>query len=303
MATLIIIGATGELGEKTLDAAISEDGTGWPGKLIATYNNSAPPKFHERVSWLKLDCADHKSVRELLASQNRLGAVLYCAVPKHGGAGGIGGDSVRAGIVEDVVNCAEAAVMLDARFIAVSTDLVFDGKIPEGERYEESSLTCPPNPYGKYKVEMERRLLGLSGKVVVARSSLILSMEGGKFGKGVQFVVDCLEGKHGEIEMFTDEWRNMSFADDLGRAMVELAKEECGHTGLIHLVSDEVTNRWELAKLLAKKLGLEDKLGVYAKSGLSSQSGLNRPLNCALSAKVRQAVLKTEIRGISEHLG
>lgn len=303
MATLIIIGATGELGKETLEAAIARDGTGWPGKIIATYNNSAPHKFHKRISWDKLDCADHKSVRELLAAQSRLGAVLYCAVPKHGGAAAKGSDSVRAGIVDDVVNCAEAVVMLGARFVAVSTDLVFDGKLPEGERYEEGAVTCPPNPYGKYKAEMERRLLGLSGKVVVARTSLILSMEGERYGKGVQFVVDCLEGKRGEIELFTDEWRNMSFADDLGKAMVELGREECRHTGLIHMVSDEVTNRWELANLLATKLGLEDKLGVMAKSGLSSQSGLNRPLNCALSTKVRQAVLKTQIRGISERLG
>lgn len=300
--SLIIIGGTGELGQKVVEAACSDKSTGWPGKIIATYFSSFPQKKHPRLVWQKLDCGDHKEMRSLIAQQNALGAVLYCAVPKHGGAAGKGGGPIRAGIVDDVVNCAEAVVMLGARFVVVSTDLVFDGHISPGELYTEKSPTCPPNPYGKYKEEMEDRLMGLSGKVVIARTSLILTMEEGNYGKGVQFIIDCLTGKHGEIELFTDELRNMSFADDLGLAMVELAKDDCRHNGLIHMASDETTNRWELAKLIAKKLGLEDKLGVHARNGLSTKSGLNRPLNCSLSTELRQSVLKTEIRGISERL-
>lgn len=303
MSTLIIIGATGELGRKTVEAACAEDGTGWHGEIIATYYSSAPKSLCSRVKWQKLDCSDHKEVRTLLASQASLGAVAYCAVPKHGGAAGKGGQAVRTGIVDDVVNAAEAVVMLGARFVAISTDLVFDGNIPAGDLYNEKSTTCPPNPYGKYKVDMEERLSGLSGKVVIARTSLILTLDEDYTGKGVQFVVDCMDGKHGEIEIFTDELRNMSFSDDLGKAIVELAKAECSHVGVVHMVSDDITNRWELAKLLARKLGKEHMLGKYAKSGLSAKSGLNRPLNCGLSTKLVKSVLKTRIRGVSERLG
>ncbi|KAI0562290.1 dTDP-4-dehydrorhamnose reductase [Gracilaria domingensis] len=300
--TLVIIGATGELGGKTILAACADDATGWPGDIVATYNNSPPVLGLSRVTWVKLDCSDHKAVRSLVVSLSELAAVVYCAVPKHGGAAGKGGALVRAGVVDDVVNCAEAVALIDAKFVMVSTDLVFDGSIPEGESYDEASKTCPPNPYGVYKQQMEQQLLALSGKIVVARTSLILTMDEPPYGKGIQFVVDCINGKKGEIELFTDEWRNMSFSDDLGRALVELAKPQCTHVGLIHMVSDEVTNRWELAKLLAKRLGLEDKLGKFAKSGLSAESGLNRPLNCALSTKLKNKVLTTHIDGISERL-
>lgn len=304
MATLIIIGGTGELGRKTVQAAQSTDHSGWSANIIATYHNNPPPHYHSRVTWTPLDCSDQKAVRSLIASQTALGAVIYCAVPKHGGAAGKGGDSVRIGIVDDVVNCAEASVMVGARFVAVSTDLVYDGQLPLGQRYVEDSIPSPLNAYGKYKVEMEQRLGRLSGGVVIARTSLILTMDKGPdYGKGVRFVVDCLQGKHGEIEIFTDELRNMSFADDLGLALVELAKKDCAFKGgIINLVSDEVTTRWELTKRVAVKLGLEDKLGGIVKSGLSAESGLNRPLNCALSTELRNRVLKTNIRGLSERL-
>lgn len=306
MPSLLIIGGTGELGEQTVAAAKATDGTGWDGEVIATYRLSAP-KQTKGVTWVRLNCDDHKALRSFIANQDSIGAVIYCAVPKHGGASGKGGETVRTGIIDDVVNCAEASVMVGARFVAVSTDLVFDGNLPEGQSYDESSPTCPPNPYGKYKQEMERQLLTLGGNVVIARTSLILTVGDEKLlhshGKGIQFVVDCIKGKHGEIELFEDELRSMSFSDDLGKAFVELGKKECQHRGIIHLVSDEVTNRWELAKLLAKKLGMEEQLGKTAKSGLSKESGLNRPLNCGLNTKVKNSVLKTKIRGISERLG
>lgn len=303
MSTLIIIGGTGELGRKTAAAALATDGTGWDGQIIATYHSSPPRRISNRIEWLPLDVADHKAVRSLLVSQPLLSTVLYCAIPKGGNASAKQNDKLRFGVVNDVVHCAEAVVLMGARFVAVSTDLVFDGKLPANESYTEESSTNPVNAYGKYKVEMEKQLLSLSGKVVIARTSLILTMDDNDYGKGMQFVVDCIKGKHGEIELFTDEVRNMSFSDDLGRAMVELGKPECEHVGLIHMVSDETTNRWELAKLVAKRIGCEQLLGKYAKSGLSTKSGLTRPLNCSLSTKLQSSVLKTHIQGITERLG
>lgn len=304
MRTLLIIGGTGELGRKVVAAAAASDGTGWSGEIIATYFSNFPAEVHApRVTWRKLDCRSHKDVRQLVVELHSLGAVLYCAVPKHTGAAGKQNPQLRAGIVDDVVNAAEAAVMVAAKFVVVSTDLVFDGKNAVGNRYNEKSPTSPLSPYAEYKSIMEEQLMGLSSKVIIARTSLILTLEEGYVGKGVQFVLDCINGKRGEIELFTDEWRNMSFADDLGKAMIELSKPECKHTGLLHMVSDEVTSRWEIAQLLAKELGLEHLLGKHAKSGLSSKSGLNRPENCALSTDLRKSVLKTHIRGVSERFG
>lgn len=303
MSTLIVIGATGELGSKTVQAACVSDASGWAGPIIGTYNSNPPPFSSPNVKWAKLDCGDHKAVRSLVASQMSLGAVLYCAVPPKANASSKASETLRCGIVEDVVNCAEAVVMVGARFVGVSSDNVFDGQLADGRMYTETSDTCPCSMYGKYKESMERRLMALSGYVIIARTSLILTIGEGKFGRGTQFIVDGINGKYGEIEFFTDELRNMSFSDDLGRAMVELGKKECSFKGIIHLASDEVTNRWEVAKKLSKRLGIEDNLGKWAKSGLSSKSGMNRALNCSLSTSVRKSSLNTHIDGVSDRLG
>ncbi len=308
---LLVIGGTGELGSATVIAACAEGG--WDGAVYATYRtappNAALKSAAGRAEWIHLDCTEHKEVRSLLASASRrIVAVVYCAVPKHRGANESGAaPSVRAGIVDDVVAAAEAAAMCGARFVAVSTDLVFDGNLPAGELYKVDSPLSPSNAYGKFKADMERQLKNISSGIVIARSSLILSLkddsvEGSTHGKAIRFVLSAINGDHGQIELFEDELRCMSFADDLGAALVELASPECTHSGVIHIVSDEVTNRWELAKKLARKYGLDDKIGKFATCGLSKESGLNRPLNCALDSELTRKVLKTKIRGISERL-
>lgn len=303
--TLLVVGGTGELGQATVIAGCNS----WKGRVLATYRSSAPNEQLRTktmgAEWIHLDCSDHVKVRSLLAASSpRVSAVAYCAVPRHKGANEVGDSGIRNGIVSDVLNAAEAASLVGARFIAISTDLVFDGTLPAGKLYAENDALSPVGAYGKCKAEMEKRLQELSGGIVIARSSLILSVaEEGAHGKAIQFVTDCITGKHGRIELFEDELRSMAFADDLGNAIVELAMPMCNFSGVVHIVSDEVTNRWELAKKLARKFGLHDKLGVYATNGMSKTSGLNRPLNCALATGVTHKVLQTKIRGISERLG
>lgn len=76
--------------------------------------------LHElNSSYVRFDIA----IRETIMKVNPTG-VIYCAVPKHGGAAGKGGDKVMNGIVDDVVAAAEASVIIGARFIAISTDQV-----------------------------------------------------------------------------------------------------------------------------------------------------------------------------------
>jgi len=173
---------------------------------------------------------------------------------------------------------------------------VFDGKLSEGLCYKETDEINPTNPYASYKTVMEKKLLTLAGPIIICRTSLILTME--PIGKGIEFVVKCLRGEMGEIVLFTDELRNMTFSDDLGSGLVELAESTCEFRGIVHLVSDEITNRYELSKKLSKVLGIETN---FVKSGLSKESGMNRPANLSLDTTLIKSVLRrTKLRGVSE---
>mmetsp|Transcript_12065 Transcript_12065/g.36770 ORF Transcript_12065/g.36770 Transcript_12065/m.36770 type:complete len:310 (+) Transcript_12065:11-940(+) len=294
---VLVIGGVGELGRSTVLAA-KEHWVGGPQDVVATYRQSQPDEVLKNAAseWVQLDCSDHEATRKTI--MNILpAAIIYCAVPKHGGAASKGSDEMLAGISDDVVAAAEAGKMVGARFVAVSTDQVWDGKLETG-KYKETDPVSPTNPYAAYKTVMEKRLADIGGSIAICRTSLILTLE--PMGKGIQFVVDCLAGKKGEIVLFTDELRNMTFSDDLGSALVELADPQCSFRGILNLVADEITNRYELAKLLAKKFGYDM---THVKSGLSAESGLNRPRNLSMDTTVvNQTLKRTKLRGVSEKL-
>lgn len=314
--SVLVTGASGELGFQVVLKAAQVSSPF--DKVFATYYRS-PPSDSERkatanVEWIRLDCSDHAAARELL-KKTAACAIVYCAVPKHGGANGKGGDTVYSGIVTDVVNLASAKPS-SARFVALSTDLVYDGKIAEGKRYTEEDAVSPTNAYAQAKVDMERQLAAIEN-VVVARTSLILTMADEpsdtavrlSHGKGVKFVIDAMDGvlSNGSepFQVFTDEKRNMSFSDDLAAALTQLASPSCEFEGIVHLVADEVTTRYELACRLARRRSKEDCIGKTFVAALSAESGMNRPLNCALdSSRLNHLLAGTgvRIRGLSERL-
>jgi len=132
---------------------------------------------------------------------------------------------VRRGIVDDVVHMALSAnARGPVRFVAISTDQVFDGKA--GIKYSESFERSPTNPYASYKCEMEDKLLALNlPDLLICRTSLILTLD--PPGKAVQFCKDALMGTK-EVTLFTDELRNMSWVEDLASALIELALNPTG---------------------------------------------------------------------------
>jgi len=333
-STLLIIGATGELGAATLLAARAAS-LSRPIHATLHATPPAPALAAAASAWHPLDTGDHVALRRLVIDVAPA-AVLYCAVPGgHGGANSSGADAApfRGGVVEDVAAAAEAVAMAGGRFVGVSTDLVFDGT--KGSPYTEADAVAPLSAYGKCKAEMEARLTAMGGDdVLVCRTSLILSMAGAgmavlprsgsassdsgaaaaaaspppsgprfldaPMGKGLRFVADCVAGRKGDLALFSDEVRHMSWAHDLGAALVELAARR-GVGGLLHLVADAPTNRWEVAVALARRAGLEG--GGGAASGLSASSGLNRPTDLRLdTGRLAGLGLRTRLRGALERL-
>lgn len=322
--TLLVVGGVGELGFEVVKAANASSRPCGPiTGVVATYRNTEPTQDEREatqgVVWKALDCSDHTAVQNLLVVMDDLCTIVYCAVPKHGGASGKGSNEINSGIVDDVVAMAKMATKSGRRFVALSTDLVYDGRLSPGSSYSELDPPSPTNAYAHAKVEMEKQLLELNGQICIARTSLILTIANTsgpgvspdryRHGKGVQFVLDALKGnnpgQNGSLEMFTDELRCMSFSDDLAAALVHLALPTCLFCGIVHLVSPEVTTRYELACRLAKQFGMEGAIGTTVKPGLSATSGMNRPLNCSLCDDTLTGLLKgsgIRIRGLSERL-
>ena len=77
---------------------------------------------------------------------------------------------------------AKAASAIEAAFIHISTDYVFDGSA-EDHRYNEDDAVNPLNFYGRSKLDGERAVMDSHARAVIMRTSWVFSEFGGNFVK------------------------------------------------------------------------------------------------------------------------
>jgi dTDP-4-dehydrorhamnose reductase len=149
--------------------------------------------------------------------------------------------------VEGTAALAEMAHRAGARFLHVSTDLVFDG---EKGSYREADAPAPLSVYGQTKAEAEKDVLACSGTVV--RLSLLFGLT--LVGRTSFFdnQVDALRAEQ-PLTLFEDEWRTPLSLAAAARALLEIARS--GFSGLLHLGGPERMSRVEMGQRLADHLG------------------------------------------------
>ncbi|KAK4532466.1 hypothetical protein CCYA_CCYA12G3323 [Cyanidiococcus yangmingshanensis] len=337
---LLVIGGSGELGWALVQAAARAAKTPTLSGLRAVWAtfrtrrpvaDAATAALLSEVKWFYLDTANSEAVSALvLRASSTIGpalTVVFCAVPQHGGAAGHGGEEIRSGIVDHVLAAAKASTQcmfaggdahLKCRFVAISTDQVFDG-VPPHAPYLTKDPRRPLNPYGRYKVEMENELCSLvHPDLVIARTSLILTLgrRPSQDGKAIAFLRNALSSdRDSPVVLFVDEIRNMSWSEDLAQALLEIAtciqcdsddERGCAPT-IIHLACSETTNRFELVQCLLAKQWVEYHPFATARivAGLSAESGLHRPLDLTMNVESMVEtglVTRTHLRSIHEYL-
>jgi dTDP-4-dehydrorhamnose reductase len=172
----------------------------------------------------------------------RAGAVLYLSYDK----------ADRAVTVDGAVAAARAAARLGARFLLVSTDLVFDGATGG---YSEAAVPSPVMPYGSLKVEAEGLVRVAHAEAVILRPALMA----GESGAIMRPAYECGQLTLGlPAELYTDEWRSPVFVDDVARACWELIAMELG--GTFHLGGPQRMTRFELGELLCRAFGFDPAL-------------------------------------------
>ncbi|HLJ97340.1 MAG TPA: SDR family oxidoreductase [Gemmataceae bacterium] len=171
---------------------------------------------------------------------------------------------------------ADLAEQAGARFLLVSTDLVFDG---EKGWYREADAPCPLSMYGRTKAAAETPVVGIQRSLVVRLSLL--------FGPGIvgrpyffdEQVAAIREGR--PITLFRDEWRTPVSLATGARALVALVQSDVG--GILHLGGPERLSRWEMGQRLAAFLGVEPS-GIEAGLRSSVPAAEPRPRDTSLDS-------------------
>lgn len=180
---------------------------------------------------------------------------------------------------------AQASAQQDARFVHLSSDVIFDGT---RGNYNEDDVPHPLTPYAVSKADAEKNVLASGANAVLVRTSLLYGFR--PLDPRTRSIL------RGEMrQLYTDELRCPVWVRNLGEAVVELA--EMDYRGVLNVAGPQPLNRYDFGVKLMEALGGDTYQLI---PGLSASGTIVRPLDCTLDISRAQKLLKTKLLGVDE---
>lgn len=179
----------------------------------------------------------------------------------------------------DVVNIRGAITVLrlcesfGAKLVYFSSSYVFDGA--KKDPYSIQDETNPINYYGKQKETVEKAILTSDAKYVIVRTVGVYGTERLKKNFAKQVIAAIFGGQ--KVYAPNDQYMNPVLSTDLARLSIRLADK---YQGLFHVAGDTCLTKYEFAKQIAEKFGMENL--VFPKSTEEMQQKAKRPKNGCL---------------------
>jgi dTDP-4-dehydrorhamnose reductase len=200
--------------------------------------------------------------------------------------------------VEASAALARAAARIGARFVHVSTDLVFGAQPAPSGGFVESDTPAPISHYGASKRDAELEVAKADPAAVIARLPLLL---GPSHGRGLGASDSILEAlARGERpRLFEDELRTPLDVRSAAQALVELAHSPIA--GVLHVAGPERMSRYDLGCRVLRRTGLRaDQARAALKPTTRAALGVqaSRPADVSLNAALARDLLRTLLVGI-----
>ncbi len=275
MKRLLITGASGDLG-RPLSALAAKH---W--QTTGTYFRRAQIGGGEAV---QLDLRDRAAVLALVHD-------LRPDVIIHAAASNRSTEVVETNLAS-ARHIAQAAQAVRCRLIALSTDMVFDGRNPP---YAEEDPPTPLSPYGKAKAANEQLFRAMGGNCLVVRTSLIYDLD--RNNRQVKWMQESIAAGQ-RVTLYVDEIRQPIWAWNLAKVLLELAESD--EVGLLNVAGPQAMSRWEYGCALLRALGYSPH--EVAVAVRAAEVAPERPRNLTLRLDKAQAILKTPLLPLEEAL-
>lgn len=238
---------------------------------------------------VKIDISNPEAARNFI-SENNFDVIIHCAAIRSPDS--CLNDPETAEKVNSVgsKNIAEAAGLIGAYLVYISTDYVFSG---DNAPYCESDTPSPVNLYGKTKLDGEMYAQKVKKHLIVRIPALyrtdlndhksIITMLAGEFKKNKPLSLDCKTVRY------------YTYADDISTAVAFLIKQE--QQDIIHLSAKEKTSKADFARKVGVQMGYPPEAVLDCQPAVT---GDKRPLDSHLSTDIYDSLGGPEIRPFSE---
>ena len=156
---------------------------------------------------------------------------------------------------------AENCAKINAKFIHVSTDYVFDGTA--STPYAEDHPVSPVNFYGESKLRGEEIALQKLPSTVIIRTSWVYSFFGSNFVKTMLRLMKERES----INVISDQLGSPTYAADLADAIMQIVLKENVAGGIYHFSNEGIISWYDFAVAIRDLAGLNCKVNPIDTSG------------------------------------
>lgn len=173
-----------------------------------------------------------------------------------------------------VLNIAKAVKEVNATFIQISTDYVFDGELEVDKAYTEDMLPNPASAYGKTKLLGEENAK-VADKYYILRTAWL-------YGQGNNFVRTMLKlsKTHDSLNVVCDQHGSPTCTTTLCEIIEQIMEKEPEY-GIYHSTNEGFTTWYEFAKDIFKIKGID--ITVNPVTSEEYPTPTKRPHNSKLS--------------------
>lgn len=227
-----------------------------------------------------LDITDAKKVSEVV-NKVKPDAIIHCAAWTNvdGAEDPANRDLVMAVNIEGTANLVRAAKEVDAKFMYISTDYVFDG---QGEKpwQPDDKNYAPLNMYGESKLKGELEVSEILDKYFIVRIAWVFGKNGKNF---IKTMIKVGEGRD-TIEVVSDQIGTPTYTYDLARLLVDMI--ETDKYGYYHATNEGGYISWaEFAEEIFKDADMDVKVVPVTTEEYEAKAGktvAKRPFNSRL---------------------
>lgn len=176
-------------------------------------------------------------------------------------------------------NIADAAKLVDATLIHISTDYVFDGKLDVEKAYTEDMLTAPVTAYGKTKLLGEQNA-AKAEKYYILRTAWLYGLGGKNFVKTML----KLSETHDTLSVVADQHGSPTCTTTLCE-IVEAVMEKQPEYGVYHSTNEGFTTWYDFTRKIFELAGRKTEVKPVTSEEYKEMNpaSSDRPKNSKLS--------------------
>ncbi len=236
---LMIVGSKGQLGTELI--RLLNEGRSVLGAIPDVYDGAELIA----VDINELNAADRTATIDAI-SELRPDIIFNCAAfTRVDDCEGMKDDAIKGNAIAPR-NLAEAAELVNAKLIHISTDYVFDGNAKEP--YTEADPAIPVTAYGKSKLLGEKYVSDFCSRYFIVRTAWLY----GRTGKNFVKTMINLCSERDSIKVVNDQWGCPTNAEDLAHHLLIIAVTE--EYGIYHCVGNGTTSWYGFTREIARHI-------------------------------------------------